>query len=369
VVSYSQLKEITPQQGMLNNTYYTVPPVMELVICPVKGNRNILLNKLGYDPILNETKNKISNMRYSKWSRLRKASNDFEFPLDDKKLEKPISRAFFKLLEIIKDHNISIQGDTLHLAEAPGGFIECTRYVKNKMGRVGDKYYTFSILGGAEVPVYNRNLVRDSNIIILSNKENNGDLYSTQNIKNLVETLDKKNVMFITCDGGFNENSDFASKEQLHHHLIYNEILTSLLVLKNGGSMVIKIFDIFTELTYDFIYLLSYLFCEVCISKPNTSRPTNSEKYIVCKRFKHHLFDQNLQNVLKSMCVAGIENYSSFVHKGTMQKDVLDAVKNINTYFLKYQVYNINNIIQVENLDLKISRSQQNIDEWIDRYY
>lgn len=354
---------------MLNKTYFIIPPVQNLVINPMKGCRGRLIKKLGYDSILNETKNKIANMRYSKWSRLRKAVNDFEFPLDETRIDKPISRAYFKLLELIKDHSLNIEGDTLHLAEAPGGFIEATRHIKNKVGSVGDTYYTFSILGDVETPIYNRTLIRDKNVIVLSNKENRGDLYVIQNIKDLISKMEKKNIMFITSDGGFTENNDFAMKEQLHHHLIFNEIVTSLFILRNGGSMVLKVFDIFTELTFDYIYLLSYLFCEVYICKPNTSRPTNSEKYIVCKRYKRHLFDVNLQKVIKSICGNGIEKYSSFVHKGTAQTDVIDAVRDINIYFLKYQIYNIDNIIQIDNLNLKISRSQKNIEEWIDRYY
>ena len=47
-----------------------------------------------------------------------------------------------------------------------------------------------------------------------------------------------------------------------------------------------KIFDIFTQATIDLLYLLSLLYEKVYIIKPNTSRIANSEKYVVCKKFK-----------------------------------------------------------------------------------
>ena len=54
---------------------------------------------------------------------------------------------------------------------------------------------------------------------------------------------------------------------------------------KKGGCFILKIFDIFSKLTVDILYLLSCLYDEVYVTKPNTSRLANSEKYIVCRNF------------------------------------------------------------------------------------
>ena len=54
---------------------------------------------------------------------------------------------------------------------------------------------------------------------------------------------------------------------------------------KKGGHFILKIFDIFSKLTVDLLYLLSSIYAEVYITKPYTSRLANSEKYIVCKNF------------------------------------------------------------------------------------
>lgn len=354
---------------MLNKTYFIVPPVNNINIKIIKGDRTRLLEKLGYDPILNITKNKISNISYSKWSRLRKSFNDLEFPLDSTKIPKPISRAYFKLLELMGDHQLVDTCNSLHLAEAPGGFIEATRYLKKKNGIQDTTYYTFSVLGNDYIPTYNRNLIYDKNIVVLSNKKNKGDLYILENIKNLISLLKNKNINFITCDGGFTENNDFSSKEQLHHHLIFNEIATSLFILNENGNFIVKIFDIFTELTFDYLYLLSYLFKEVYICKPNTSRPTNSEKYLVCKGYIKSRFNTKMQSFVKFLCESDVENYSSFIGKSYVKDNFVSCVKDVNIYFSRYQVFNINSIIEMDNLNLKITKSQENIDSWISNYY
>jgi type I site-specific restriction-modification system R (restriction) subunit len=50
----------------------------------------------------------------------------------------------------------------------------------------------------------------------------------------------------------------------------------------------LKIFDCFTEATLDMLALLSSFYKKVYITKPNTSRSANSEKYVVCKGFLYN---------------------------------------------------------------------------------
>jgi cap1 methyltransferase len=57
--------------------------------------------------------------------------------------------------------------------------------------------------------------------------------------------------------------------------------------------IVVKVFDILTETSIQLIYLLFSFYKEVYIYKPKTSRPTNSEKYIICKYFDITGFSSN----------------------------------------------------------------------------
>ena len=67
---------------------------------------------------------------------------------------------------------------------------------------------------------------------------------------------------------------------------MYAEIYLALICLKEGGTYILKIFDIFNLNTIQLIYILSICFEEIFFIKPKTSRPSNSEKYVVCKNYK-----------------------------------------------------------------------------------
>jgi cap1 methyltransferase len=62
----------------------------------------------------------------------------------------------------------------------------------------------------------------------------------------------------------------------------------------------VKLFDLFTPFSVSLIYLMYKSFQQICICKPNTSRPANSERYLVCKwkkpytdTIQRHLFEVN----------------------------------------------------------------------------
>lgn len=353
---------------MLKETSFLIPRNYELNLKPTKGDRTITLNNLGYSSTLDKTKNKISTIKYSKWTSLRKLVNDFEFPYDKTKIQKPISRAFFKLLEMLIEHSLDINCNTLHLAEAPGGFIECCLYYKNKYYNELKQLYTFSLHDPCkDIPNYQEKIRSTKDVIILSNKDNKGDLYNLKNVHYLIQYFKDKQIKFITCDGGFAEKNDFASKEHLHHKLIFHQLIASLFILETNGTMIIKFFDIFTELTFDFLCLLSYLFEKVYICKPHTSRPTNSEKYIVCKFYCKNKFTK-ISSTLRQICVSGIEQFSCIIDKSKLRNDFTPQIRRVNLKLSEYQIYCIENILTINKLNLKITKSKENIDNWVKRY-
>ena len=66
---------------------------------------------------------------------------------------------------------------------------------------------------------------------------------------------------------------------------------------------VLKVFDVFLQPTVELIYLLSCFYEHVYIVKPNTSRYANSEKYVVCKKFKYEKTDEITQKFISIFCV------------------------------------------------------------------
>ena len=156
-------------------------------------------------------------------------------------------------------------------------------------------------------------------------------------IKNLIND----GFFLITADGGFDEGNDFNNKEQLHYYLILNEIYSAIYLQKQGGNFILKVFDIFTKTSINLFYLLSLLYENVFIYKPKTSRPSNSEKYIICKNFKcsteilNHvlLVLENLSQKLKYQKY----KYSSFTLFDTISPEFLNNICNVNTTLVNNQ--------------------------------
>ena len=167
-----------------------------------------------------------------------------------------LSRAFYKLWEILSDFKIPCDTETLHLCEAPGGFIEAMLKYKTRYKQI-KKCHTMSLFCvDNDVPQYHDLIKNNTYVDIFGG---NGDIYNLNNVIALYKKLKPNGISLITADGGITENGNFNNKESLHTRLILSEMLVSLLILETDGIFVLKIFDIFNKITIDTIYLLSYL--------------------------------------------------------------------------------------------------------------
>lgn len=257
---------------------------------------------------LNTRRNKLDKIDNILWKNIRKNINEYDFFVTGK----IINRAFFKYWEIIQKFklfdNINEKDCIIHTCEAPGGFIQGSNiYLKRlKHKKIIDKDGFEKILNLSNVNIYtislNKNLeeykdnnlpnyndkILTKNVIVTYGCDGSGDINKQENIKYLKQLINNNNNKgyLITADGGFDEGKDFNNKETLHYQLILNEIKSGIYLLKKDGIMILKVFDVFTDITKKMIYLLYIHFNELIVYKPFTSRPTNSEKYLICKGLK-----------------------------------------------------------------------------------
>lgn len=198
-----------------------------------------------------------------------------------------ISRAFYKLWEILMmfdiiPHKGSIK--TLHLAEAPGAFVQATALYRQKFynntDTKSDEYSCISIKG--DIYFKEKLLKKTSNNIKILDIED-GDITKESVHKKLEKNIN--NVDLITADGGF-VWKDENYQEQEAYRLLLAEIISAFKTQKKGGAFVLKIFETFTNITIKLICLLNKYYENVIIMKPLTSRPSNSERYLVCLKFK-----------------------------------------------------------------------------------
>ena len=69
-------------------------------------------------------------------------------------------------------------------------------------------------------------------------------------------------------------------QEILTKQLVMCQFACALSILRRGGHFVCKLFDAYTPFTVGLIYLLHRSFERVCLFKPVTSRPANSERSV-----------------------------------------------------------------------------------------
>tara|TARA_Y100000389_G_scaffold193937_1_gene223308 strand:+ start:20058 stop:21464 length:1407 start_codon:yes stop_codon:yes gene_type:complete len=285
---------------------------------------------------------------------------------------KPLSRSFFKMIEIINVFDFLNEEDSIksfHLAEGPGGFIEAFNYYRktnlNENSR-NDRYYGITLISDNQnIPSWKKGesyIKHNSNIFIEYGKSNNGDLFNKHNIIYFSENYSEK-MNYVTADGGFDFSTDFNNQEELSYKLILAQILYALIIQKKNGKFVLKIFDVFKYKTIELIYLLSIFYDLVFIYKPSTSRVANSEKYLICKKFKglNPEFKNEILNEFENLMSNSESLYSIF--NFSLSKNFIYKIKEINAIYGQQQLENINNTLNFirEITNLKHSLTNKEI--------
>jgi len=390
------------------------------------------------------------------WDNIKKFTNPYEYihsnitgnKTNISKL-RPLSRSFYKMIEIMKNNNIMSQYHdtisqkpdckigikTFHLAEGPGGFIEAVAYLRGldyqrhicandgisnttieatydgvspvspihilkRNTEFHDEYMkeqeylkvsrrifdsqkesirttTTPIYGNDQN--YGMTLVNDDpicpgwkktraflenhpNVIIENGADKTGNLISLDNFLYCAEKY-KNKMNIVTADGGFDFSVDFNQQECMATQLILCEVFYALSMQKQGGSFILKIFDVFHKSTVDILYILSYYYNHVSIMKPYTSRIANSEKYVVCQGFKISDSTQIIQQFASvfPLILKSIEPTSNTMidtdKDNTMCSHIDDDEQNVLTSLLPFDhdLYFLN---RIEEMNAMVSFQQ-----------
>lgn len=180
------------------------------------------------------------------------------------------SRAYHKLKEIVQSCALSRQVRfSVHLCEAPGGFVQC---VGECFAAPGWRWVALTLPVAPEpalslLPVDRGHFVR-------------GDVHADD-----AEALcDDGTADLVTADGAV--EMDHERLEQAHLSLLEAQTRVALRALAPGGCFVAKFFEGGTAATRAWIAYLTTQFHAVSLIKPNTSRATNSERYLVARDYR-----------------------------------------------------------------------------------
>ena len=377
---------------------------------------------------LSQVKNLIDQQPHSTyWDKAKRKTNPYELvhivgtnimyteeKNADPEVYAPLSRAFFKMMEIYDECDIipseyqNKAGSIALLAEGPGGFLEAL-YKKRCIGKkLEDTYhgitlppFSNSIPGWSQLQRRKKHILHVPKVFL-----HHGNLYKVQHIKTFLRLFDteEKKAFLVTCDGGFDYSNDFNNQEKASFQIIFSEITTALAIQKKGGTLVCKVFDIFTIFSVQLIYLITLLYEEVSFFKPLTSRPANSEKYLIAKNFRginNHLLQSMfhiVQNWKYVMRIKFSKEEKSSLSESTMfsvldpayeektdttysllepcfdhihlSDQVVDTLEKMNTYFTKRQeTYIIETLSMITEKEQSVEERKEQIEKANDWFY
>ena len=325
-------------------------------------NKSKIIIFKNYNKILSDKKIEIDNEDIQKyWDKMKKIGNPNELIYtsynkkrknDSISLYSPISRSYFKLWEIY--YNFDLFKNTteninfVHLAEGPGGFMESSiNYCKSKKYK-NCKYWGITLSPSDEyVPDWNklRKIFKNDNNCYIEY----GDLYIYKDVSNFIKKVNAK-CHIVTADGGFDYSDDFNGQELNSNRIIYSEIAVALNMLKKNGHFIIKLFDLFSLNSIQYLQLLNDSFEKVYVFKPETSRPANSEKYIICYNFLDNMSEEYKLNLILNIDKWSnlIKHENNIVFKNfKISNELMYNIDKLNKEYIDSQIKSINYILDI----------------------
>ncbi len=273
--------------------------------------------------------------------------------------ERVISRAYYKMSEIIQSYGERLLGSNgtrriACIAESPGGFIQAL--VDHRVAK--DSRHETHISSISMSPNISRDTWEDFKRTqakyyadVISSKHGSTNIKVHLQDGDLTKQDDreafKRNFLtdladLVTADGGFDRDKTSSDLEELDTaRLILSEVIMALEIQAQGGAFVLKIFDMATKFTVDMISILAHCYESVSIIKPKSSRPANSEKYVVCTGFKFTRDDEYLQQLIDQLSVALYQPLAEGEYFNSLlavpDADIKATVVPYNSIFMKKQ--------------------------------
>jgi len=315
---------------------------------------------------LAEIKEKITHCD-KEWDTFKKYTNTYEYihslvPYKKRAVSKykPLSRSYFKMIELIQTFELLQRSNynkylshtqkqpfaSFHLAEGPGGFIEA---VVNIRQQPSDVYVGMTLVDDKHdgtIPYWGKSeyfLKQHPNIYLEHGVDKTGNILCMENfewcVKKYCSSMD-----LITADGGFDFSVDFNNQEMNMAQLLFAQVCYALCLQKRGGHFVLKIFDCFQAHTIDLLYFISSFYNQVYITKPQTSRSGNAEKYLVCKGFhfdNYTIFYKQIHHAMTTMLSMPEGQWVTRLFQINIPQYFVAKVEEYNAVFGQQQLENI----------------------------
>lgn len=383
--------------------YAEVPLVDRLVVLGGQSNTEVSISlntrddketienlcELGYIPKIEEAKAEIDEIPGDIWKFYRSLLNPLElvwspsrystFKIPPKNPKVPVpSRAYYKLWEIINRFEVvnntkSSPITIANLCEAPGGFVKAIIDYREARGLGKKDRYTVVSIKGQDTIQFSKDLLKAYKSQITVNPMNcDCDLTKIVTVQGCVKAFGADKADVVTADGGIRTAELDFEEEKETGLLKTSELITALSIQKTGGSLVWKLFDTCTRLSADLLWLIKQYYEEVNLYKPETSRPANSERYVVATGFKginrdemsalHKIIEDSKKYIVSFVSeeVRNSDDYQNFVRElkvfnGRLMTNQYKKIKEIIN-FIKFK-----NVKMLSGAELAEYQSRQKI--------
>lgn len=222
-----------------------------------------------------------------------------------------VSNAWLKFMEIFKFIESSICREGLNVfmnAELPGAAIcALNHFMKNR-----NINYTWT--ASSFMPVSGKAQLEDRYGLLECNPENwlirstetgseefTGDMTDSKQVKICIDLYKQKNngrCDLYTSDAGMDVSSNYAGQEEMNFKLHLGCAIVGLSCISLGGTLICKHYTFYQDSSKALLWYYQQFFETVTLMKPVTSRPYNSETYVVGINF---MMPENGETLLAEM--------------------------------------------------------------------
>ncbi|GLC36263.1 cap2 mRNA methylation [Pleodorina starrii] len=269
---------------------------------------------------------------------------------------------------------------SVHLCEAPGAFIAAT----NHFVHTHRPDWRWDWMAVSLNPYFEGNdkaaMIEDDALISATQHkwcfgaDNSGDIRRIANIRAIWERARQlcratgcpDGALMVTADGAVDTSMDPNRQEMITASLHYCEVVAALGVLAVGGNFVWKGFTLYEHPSICSLYLMGCLFDRVMVYKPATSKPANSEVYVVGHGFRG--VPPDVLELLLENCADDIFTGRSLFRLDRLPADFLATARHAAIYFGNATSEAIADAIALEGLPqhalAPLRRAKQDFAAW-----
>ncbi|ARA71893.1 hypothetical protein BNJ_00050 [Kaumoebavirus] len=289
------------------------------------------------------------------WIKMWELTSEFAPALIDELFMKTVTRGISKggngemVKKKMTELNLKKELNSFHVAEAPGSFLlALNHWLYSHQPNISWNWIAESYREDAGTKSGNSQYLGDRYGIMRKYEdrwcygaEGNGDITSTGNLRSFEHHLPKCHLFTSDVKSPVdNYDEEEAQLYQVH----IGHIIAALATLAKGGLCILKTFSYFEARSINLLFLLCQHFGAVYITKPVTSRPANSETYIVCEDFKG-VSDAVLDSLYEHLDEAKLGAEKAIYKQIDVPGALVDKVIEVNEVLIKQQETEIARII------------------------